>query len=217
MSRSRHQTSPGERPDRSCRLSRRHILWLLLAAPGMAALLLSTGPAHVAQAGNDPWHLLADGSHIALVRHAHAPGTGDPPGFTLGDCASQRNLDSAGRAQARRLGERFRAAGFPAARMFSSQWCRCRETAELMALGPVEEAPEALNSFFSAPQREAGARQALLRLVAGLPRTGPPVVFVTHQVNITAVTGIVPAPGEIVVARRQPDGLLALAGRIPPD
>jgi phosphohistidine phosphatase SixA len=196
---------------------RRDVLSLILVASGLAAGLLSTGLSRVAQAGSDPWRLLADGSHIALVRHANAPGTGDPPGFTLADCASQRNLDVPGRSQARRLGERFRAAGFPAARLFTSEWCRCRETAELMALGPVEVAPEALNSFFSAPHREAGARQAMLRLVASLPRTGPPVVFVTHQVNITAVTGIVPAPGEIVVARRQPDGSLALAGRIPPD
>ena len=217
MSRSSLQPSRIEGPAPIRPRRRRDVLWLIWVAAGLAAGLPSTGPSRVAQAGTDPWRLLADGDHIALVRHANAPGTGDPPGFTLADCASQRNLDALGRSQARRLGERFRAAGFPTARLFTSEWCRCRETAELMALGPVEVAPEALNSFFSAPQREAGARQAMLRLVAGLPRTGPPVVFVTHQVNVTAVTGFVPAPGEIVVARRQPDGSLALAGRIRPD
>ena len=189
---------------------------LVRCALGGLTLLIACTAGAMTREDAEAWRLLADGNHIALVRHANAPGTGDPPGFVLGDCASQRNLDTGGRAQARRLGERFRAAGFPAARMFTSEWCRCRETAELMALGPVEVAAEALNSFFAAPQREAGARQAMLRLVAGLPRTGPPIVLVTHQVNVTAVTGIVPAPGEIVVVRRQPDGSLALAGRIPP-
>jgi phosphohistidine phosphatase SixA len=163
------------------------------------------------------WRLLSDGRHVALIRHAQAPGTGDPPGFAIGDCTTQRNLDAIGREQALRLGERFRAAGIAQARILSSRWCRCRETAELMALGPVGSSPDALDSFFAAPQREASARTALLRLVTGLPQVGPPIVLVTHQVNITAITGIVPASGEIVVVRREGDGSLVLAGRIAPD
>jgi hypothetical protein len=84
---------------------------------------------------------------VVALRHALAPGTGDPPGFVLDDCSTQRNLDGRGRDQARAMGERLREAGLGDAAVFSSRWCRCLETARLLALGPVTPLP-ALDSFF---------------------------------------------------------------------
>jgi broad specificity phosphatase PhoE len=151
---------------------------------------------------------------VLMMRHAYAPGTGDPPGMRVEDCATQRNLDGTGRAQARATGERLRAAGVAPARVLSSQWCRCLETARLLGLGPVETAPAALNSFFADRAAEARHTAALRALLDGMPRDGAPVVLVTHMVNITALTEIVPASGEIVALRLAPGGGFAVLGRL---
>ncbi|WP_282606989.1 histidine phosphatase family protein [Pelagibius sp. Alg239-R121] len=158
------------------------------------------------------WQALASERHVVLMRHATAPGTGDPSNFALRDCATQRNLSDEGRAQAARIGARFRAAGIASARVLSSQWCRCLETAKLLGLGPVEELAS-LNSFFSHPDRRAAATQALKDWLIAQPLEGP-IVLVTHQVNITALTGIYPRSGEMVILQRIGDGGLLAAGRI---
>ncbi len=141
-----------------------------------------------------------------LLRHALAPGTGDPPGFRLGDCATQRNLSEEGRRQARELGRRLRAEGVTGARVYSSRWCRSLETAELLGLGPVVPLP-ALDSFFSLAQSGPKQTDDLREFLRSLP-PGPPVILVTHQVNITALTGIVPTSGGGVLVRigASPDG-----------
>ena len=132
---------------------------------------------------------------VLMLRHAYAPGIGDPANFALGDCSTQRNLDAAGRAQARALGERLkRALGGVKAKVYSSQWCRCLETAKLLGLGPVEELP-ALNSFFDRHADREPRLAALRKFFAALPTQGPPVVLVTHQVTITAITGTGVASG----------------------
>jgi 8-oxo-(d)GTP phosphatase len=109
----------------------------------------------------------AGARHVLLLRHALAPGTGDPSGFQLEDCATQRNLSDAGREQARALGDRLRAAGVAEARVYSSRWCRCLETARLLELGPVEPEP-ALDSFFQrrseGPARTTSALERLRTL-----------------------------------------------------
>ncbi len=150
-----------------------------------------------------------------MLRHALAPGIGDPADFTLGDCSTQRNLSEAGRSQARRIGERFRANGIEQADVYTSQWCRCRDTAELLGLGPVKELP-ALNSFFRNFERET--RQTA-ELAAWLEELEPerPLVLVTHQVNITAMTGVFPDSGELVIVRRDRDGGFSVSGTINTD
>lgn len=131
---------------------------------------------------------------VLMLRHARAPGFGDPPEFVIGDCASQRNLDAAGRAQARELGRQLRLAGVRSASVFSSQWCRARETAELLDLGPVQPLP-ALNSFFDRPRDREPILDRLRHFLATLPADGGPTILVTHQVVINAFTDAWPASG----------------------
>jgi phosphohistidine phosphatase SixA len=159
---------------------------------------------------------LAAPGHVLLLRHAIAPGTGDPAGMRLGDCATQRNLDAAGRAQAQAIGAGLRQAGIAQARVFTSQWCRARETAEILTLGPVVERPAELNSFFDERTAQPAATAALRAFLRTFPADGGLVVLVTHQVNITALAGIFPASGEGVVLRMAPGGEFAVAGRLPP-
>ena len=142
--------------------------------------------------------LEAPGTH-AIMRHALAPGTGDPADFRLGDCSVQRNLDEAGREQARRIGAAMRKAGIAFDTVLTSEWCRCRETAELLGLGPVEALP-ALNSFFRNRDREAEQMAELRRHLASLPAQTR-VLLVTHQVNVTALTGTFPSSGEVLAFR----------------
>ena len=156
--------------------------------------------------------LLGDGRHFAMMRHALAPGGGDPPEFRLNDCTTQRNLSAEGLAQAGRIGAAFRAAGIAAAEVHTSQWCRCRDTATALDLGPVSDLP-ALNSFFANRQDGPAQTQALLDWLADADLTQP-VVLVTHQVNITGLTRVVPASGETLVLRREADGSIAVAARI---
>ena len=130
---------------------------------------------------------LAKPGRLLMLRHATAPGNGDPPGFRIDDCATQRNLDAEGRRQAAELGQRLARGGIVRARVYSSQWCRCLETARLLGLGPVEPLP-ALNSFYARAE-DRDARLAKLReFLARLPADGLPVVLVTHQFTITAFT-----------------------------
>ncbi len=147
-----------------------------------------------------------------LLRHALTePGIGDPPGFRLGDCASQRNLSDEGRAQARRGGERLRARAVRIDAVLSSRWCRCLETARL-AFGEAAPWP-ALDSFFGDPGSGPARTRALAERVAR--HSGPGLlVMVTHQVNITAATGQVPAMGEALAVRPGPGDALRITGRV---
>lgn len=163
------------------------------------------------------WSLLQqaeDSSYAVLIRHATAPGTGDPPNFQLEDCSTQRNLSQAGRQQARRIGEAFRGRNIPVARILSSQWCRCLETAELMNLGEVEPFPP-LNSFFG--DRSTGdeqTKQLQQFLLANQDISGV-IVLVSHQVNITALSDVVPQSGEAVVIQIGEEDQLTILGQLP--
>lgn len=180
----------------------RHRRGRLLMAVALG--LASIGLGRAASASAVP-EVLAQPGHVLILRHANAPGVGDPPGMTLGDCATQRNLDERGRKQAKRLGDRIRAAGAPHSQVYTSQWCRCRETARLMALGPVEDLT-ALNSFFDAPETRETKLAALREFLDKLPRDGRLVVLVTHQVTVTALTGHFPSSGEGIVLKLRAGG-----------
>lgn len=162
-------------------------------------------------ADEDPWAALRSGQAFVLLRHAIAPGTGDPPGMRIGDCSTQRNLSEEGRAQASRIGALFRDNGIRAASVYSSQWCRCLDTAELLELGPVTEQP-LLNSFFGKPEDGRGQTEALRQWLS-TRGSGLPLVLVTHQVNVTGLTSIVPRSGELVFAKLDEAGAVAVIGR----
>ncbi|OEC36537.1 Phosphohistidine phosphatase SixA [Pseudomonas cuatrocienegasensis] len=154
--------------------------------------LLSSGLAQADE--QQAWAALREGRALLLLRHATAPGVGDPAGFTLGDCSTQRNLNEQGRAEGRRWGERLRGLGIERPQLLSSRWCRARDTAQAMDLGPVEPLPP-LDSFFENRTTANQQIEALLAQINALP-AGVARVLVSHQVNITALTGIYPASGE---------------------
>ncbi|MFT5439144.1 MAG: phosphohistidine phosphatase SixA [Alphaproteobacteria bacterium] len=194
----------------ACYRQRRHVPIAVILA-GLSCF--STGA--IASENLMLWDALRSDGTVALLRHAVAPGTGDPAEFVLADCSTQRTLSEEGRAQARRIGARFRANGIDDARVFSSQWCRCLETAKLLGFGPVEELP-ALNSFFGRYERRDEHITAMQTWIAR-QELDVPVILVTHQVNITGLTDIFPASGELVIVRRSIDGSLTTLGTVATD
>jgi phosphohistidine phosphatase SixA len=154
-----------------------------------------------------------DGGAIVLFRHSNAPGTGDPADFRLDDCTTQRNLDEAGRAQARRIGVAFAARGVRVGRVLTSQWCRARDSAELAFPGQAAEAP-AFNSFFDDRSLAAAQTTAAAAVLRDWRGPGVLVVF-THMVNIAELAGYAPAEGEGVVLRIDGDGLVVVGTILP--
>jgi len=180
----------------------------------LSLVLMSSSVPAGADEPSLPLGELAKPGRVLMLRHARAPGFGDPPNFVIGDCSTQRNLDAGGRAQARRLGERLRAAGVAQARVFSSQWCRALETARLLDLGPVEHLP-ALNSFFERPDDRQAILDALRAFLARLPVDGPPVILVTHQVVVNAFTRASPPAGGGSIFQINATGAPQWLGTIP--
>jgi phosphohistidine phosphatase SixA len=162
----------------------------------------------------DSWVALSLPGRHALMRHALAPGTGDPDNFILSDCSTQRNLNEAGRAQAAAIGLSIRNAGIRVTRVLTSQWCRAAETARLMDVGPVVEEPS-LNSFFGDRATEPEQTARVRKLLA--EASSEKLILVTHQVNITALTGVAPASGEVLVIAISDDGRVEVVERIATD
>ena len=136
-----------------------------------------------------------------LIRHAATEsGLGDPAGFTLGQCRTQRNLSDAGKQASQVFGAWLQAQNFKPDAVLSSQWCRCQDTARL-AFGQFEDWP-ALNSTFAGQGDPAAQQKALLARLRVLPQ-GRTEVWVTHQVNMTGLTGAYPSMGEGFLVDRQ--------------
>ena len=166
-----------------------------------------------ARADEALWALLGRGGHAVLLRHAVTDtGVGDPPGFRLGVCATQRNLSEQGRSDARRLGEELRARRVPVAGLLSSPWCRCLETARL-AFGREAEVEPALGNLFGRAELEA-AQVAALRALVGRPVAGGNVFLVTHGSTTYALTGVSPGTAEMVIVEPRPGGAFRVAGRL---
>jgi len=152
------------------------------------------------------------------MRHAATDSNaGDPPEFRLDDCATQRNLSEAGREQARRVRALFRAEHVPVVQVFTSPWCRCRETA-MLAFGKAEDW-DALSSTFALPDREPQLLERVRKRIGNLSTRKSMdgnVVMVTHNVNIAGLTKLSVAAAEMVVVR--PDGCcgLRVVARIAP-
>ena len=179
----------------------------------MVGVLLIAAPAATADDSQEAWAALAKGGHVALVRHGNAPPGhgGDPPGFKIDDCATQRNMDERGRAQAKAVGEAFRQHGVRADKILSSPWCRCLETARLMALGPVE------GTMTVAASDRSPDRLAVLKQMVSAWRGPGTLVVVTHALTVQGLVGIMPGQAETVVIRPKPgqEPGVEVVGRIP--
>ena len=156
------------------------------------------------------WSALKSDNHLVLIRHALAPGYSDPDYFDVTNCKTQRNLNDEGRDQSKKIGGLFRSNGIRKAAVYSSQWCRCLDTGRLLDLGEVSELPS-LNSFFNHLEREQPQTEQTKRWIQDVP-LDTPTVLISHQVNITALTGYSPASGEIVFLRRSTDGSISVIG-----
>ena len=156
---------------------------------------------------------LRRGGNVVLMRHAATvPGVGDPAGFVLDQCGTQRNLSAAGRADAARIGAAFRHMGMPVDQVLSSRWCRCLDTAQL-AFGRVAAEPMLDSQFQDDAETSARKLRATRAWLSTLRPKGN-IVLVTHDVNIRALVGTYVEQGDMVVATIGAGGMLQVAGVI---
>lgn len=161
------------------------------------------------RAAGEPWELLRSGGHVILMRHAATvPGVGDPAGFTLADCGTQRNLSEEGRLDAGKVGAAFRRRAVPLGEVLSSRWCRCVDTAQL-AFGRVQPATM-LDSMFNDDRAARERKLAQLRTYLASRRAPGNTVLVTHDVNIRALVAQYVEPGSIVIASPAAGGELTI-------
>ena len=150
---------------------------------------------------------LQDGQHVLLMRHADAPGYGDPAGYVISQCSTQRNLGDYGKRQAKAIGVWLTTQGVQKADVFTSPWCRCLDTANLLNKGPVKIEPS-LGSFFDNMSLEKRQTKALETFIKNelAKQSKTPLILVTHHVNIQAFTGKVVGVGDMVLVRVNKNG-----------
>jgi len=152
----------------------------------------------IASLAND----LQDGQHVLLMRHADAPGFGDPAGYVIGQCFTQRNLGDYGKRQAKAIGAWLTNQGIQKSEIFSSPWCRCLDTANLLNKGSVKT-EASLGSFFDNMSLEKRQTKALEMFIKNelAKQSKVPLILVTHHVNIQAFTGKVVGVGDMVLVK----------------
>lgn len=187
----------------------KRLIGLITAVLGLALTASSASAA-------DAWSDLTQPGAIVLFRHATAPGIGDPAEFKLNVCTTQRNLNDQGRAEARKLGEQFRSRKITVGAVLTSQWCRTRDTARLAFGNDVVKDEPVFNSAFRTSAEIGDAQAAQARVILSRWRGPGTLVVVTHQVNITALTGMSAASAEGVVVRLAADGSLKVVGSVTP-
>ncbi len=174
------------------------------------ALVVALAASANAAADEKLWSLLKGGGQVVLIRHTvTTPGAGDPPNMKLDDCGTQRNLTDEGRRHAERIGAEWRKRAIPVDRVLSSPWCRCLETARLSFRR--SEISDALSNLFGYPENREPQLRALRALVAAHAGKGN-LVLVTHGSTISALTGVSPGTGEMVILSRR-----KVAGRLTVD
>ncbi len=136
-------------------------------------------------------------ANVIFLRHALAPGVGDPENFIKEDCSTQRNLNNKGRLQARFIGNYLRSTNLKFSQILTSEWCRCIDTARELNLGQWTTF-SGLNSFFQEYQKKDQVMNKLQKKLNSLGYSDL-ALFVTHQVIISEQTGIVPRSGEMVL------------------
>ena len=162
----------------------------------LTILLFSFLINHSAEAN---WEPAKDGDRIILIRHSKAPGFGDPPGFKIKDCKTQRNLSKEGIEQSKKIGKLFKKNQIKIDQVLSSQWCRCKDTAKYAFKNYKEFT--ALNSTFQTPYDKNANKQIkeLRDYIQKWNGNGSNLVLVTHYVIISAITDVAPRSGEIVI------------------
>ena len=155
------------------------------------------------KASEQAWNIAQEGNKIILIRHSLAPGGGDPAGFKIDDCKTQRNLSKKGINQSKKIGKLFKKNNVPVDQVLSSQWCRCKDTAKY-AFKNYFEFP-ALNSTFqsSFAKNEPKQLKQLQTFVNNWDGDGGNLVLITHYSIITAITNAVPSSGEIVITDKK--------------
>ena len=150
---------------------------------------------------------LNDGTHVLLIRHADAPGYGDPRNYQIGQCSTQRNLGDLGRKQAKNTGDWLSSQGIGQAKVYSSPWCRCLDTASLLNKGEVKK-EMALGSFFDDMSQAKKQTDELTKFIAVERKQFPntPIIMVTHHVNIQSYVGVVINSGDMVLVKIDPTG-----------
>lgn len=179
----------------------RPLFWLmLLATSNLSAWAQDKGPSEFVKSLQSPQFIL-------MMRHADAPGYSDPAGFNLNDCSSQRNLGAIGKKQAQDIGIWLKGQGMTTSHIFSSPWCRCKETAALLNLGPVV-VKESLGSFFENRSQQPAQTKQLEKTIREelSKKTSQALIFVTHQVNIQAFTGEFVNSGQLVLVKVNAQG-----------
>ncbi|MGL5942597.1 MAG: histidine phosphatase family protein [Waterburya sp.] len=163
----------------------------------------------------DIWTQMRENTgYVVLLRHAQTvPGTGDPPGFQLDDCTTQRNLSEVGKEQAIRIGKAFRDRNIPLNQILSSQYCRCLDTARLLNLGKVNPSPM-LNSIFEDRTTATQQNQEVRQEIFNHRNTPGVIVMVSHFANISEISGISPQSGEAVVVQVNQQRELEVVGQI---
>lgn len=162
-------------------------------------------------ASTDSWQQVNEGKAIIIMRHALAPGIGDPAEFNIDQCETQRNLSDVGRAQAKNIGNVLRENGVEKADILSSQWCRCVETAVLLNFGEPVEFP-VINSFFQDRSTEPAQTSALRQHIKDWISDGDETVrvLVSHQVNISALTSTYANSGDMLIVTMKNNEIVVL-------
>jgi phosphohistidine phosphatase SixA len=187
----------------------------LAQSPASTPSQTSPTPLETAPASAEIWPRLRQGTgYVVLLRHAQTvAGTGDPPGFRLNDCATQRNLSEVGREQAMRIGQTFKEQNISVVQVLSSQYCRCLDTAKLMNVGTVEPAPM-LNSIFEDRSTADLQKQEVNQQILNHRGKTGVIVMVTHYANISAISGVAPQSGDAVVLQADQQGEIELVGQL---
>jgi phosphohistidine phosphatase SixA len=192
-------------------MPRRRFMFILASLAVLAQV-----PAVSADRSRDEalWSSLKSGGFVILLRHAVTEaGIGDPPDFRLGDCSTQRNLSEQGRMDARRIGKAIRERGIPVQEVQSSRWCRCMETARL-AFGHARPVPHLDSMFNDTEAARSKKARATFESIAAAQSSTSNLVLVTHAQNISALAGVSPGSGEMVIVKLIAPNKFQLAGRI---
>ena len=174
--------------------------------------LMASAMAHASDLSNK----LESSEYVLLMRHTLAPGVGDPANYRRDDCKTQRNLSAEGRLQAVAVGNWLKAQDIKQAHVYSSPWCRCKDTASLLKFGQYQIEPS-LASFFDEMHKAPAQNQRLQNFVAEkLKSKGKqPLILVTHHVNIFEFMGENIASGDMVLAKVNSNGKMTSYKLIP--